>query len=901
MSLLRPWRRDPFLAKAESRLRRLRFEPLEDRRVLTVATVDTELDVVDLNDGMTSLREAIFTANTLDGPDTIQFDASLSGKTIFLEHGELVVEDELSIVGPGQDLLTIDAQGLSRVIRATDIPFPVSLSVSGLTITGGVGPSSGNGSGGGILGDALELDRVTVTGNSTAFGPGGGISADTLVLIDSIVTGNHTSGDGSPGGGVFTSGALRMEGSRIESNNTSGDSSDGGGVFVGSFLDPTAIERSTIRSNWTSGSFSSGGGLYSGRDFRAPTFVTSSVISGNQTRGGFSAGGGVYSRNGALNINDSSISGNSAVASRNGGPYGGGGIFGYDVFLTGSSVDGNYTLGTEAEGGGVRAGGDVTLVGSTVSNNRTTRVFSPGGGLYVSGDLEVIRSTISSNRAEGASRGGGAHVLGVASLHQSTVTGNYAAESFLGGGGLSVPNGSLTIEGSIVAGNSTSSAFGGDIASFFGDTRYSIIGDSFDWSGAPDEAQTPDENGNLVGRSFGGGEIDPVLGPLANHGGPTQTHAPLAGSPAIDMGDPGFVPTARSIAMAGTATQSSTYVPFFSTEFEHSPYRAIDGELNIGFSNTEPAITSPIDTSPSWRLGFTSDYFFEEVVLHNEMLNVLDYNSLMRDITVEVLGVDGAVLFTSELLNPENVLGGGQHRKGPALLTVDLVAETGGAVQGRAIRVSRTPDPDLSGTMGFGNEFEQNALLLEEVEVFGFSAADQRGGLYSRVVGGRIDIGSFEVQPQHADFDGDGDVDLFDMLAQQRGFGTAAPDAVKADGDADGDLDVDADDQAAALNALGAGSLPEDTAPMALAGEQPVAQASGLENVLLMGAEKATAAEPVEVAVALEQPVDAALSSLAVDNEPAVGAPEASLIDEDEPGELVDLSFDAWDAPGGLV
>ena len=63
-------------------VRRLRLEALEARHLLAVATVDTHLDVVDINDGLTSLREAIFAANTLSGPDTIDFDESLAGETM---------------------------------------------------------------------------------------------------------------------------------------------------------------------------------------------------------------------------------------------------------------------------------------------------------------------------------------------------------------------------------------------------------------------------------------------------------------------------------------------------------------------------------------------------------------------------------------------------------------------------------------------------------------------------------------------------------------------------------------------------------------------------------------------------------------------------------------------------
>src|SRR3954453_23737425 len=86
--------------------RRLQIERLEDRYVLSVATVNTALDVVDLSDSVTSLREALFFTNTLIEHDTIQFDASLAGQSIKLTLGELTIKDSLTINGLGQNVLT---------------------------------------------------------------------------------------------------------------------------------------------------------------------------------------------------------------------------------------------------------------------------------------------------------------------------------------------------------------------------------------------------------------------------------------------------------------------------------------------------------------------------------------------------------------------------------------------------------------------------------------------------------------------------------------------------------------------------------------------------------------------------------------------------------------------------
>src|SRR5262245_17248179 len=75
--------------------RRLGIEPLEDRRLLSI-TVNTLGDTVDLNDGVLTLREAIFAANTVPGADTIDFAPSLTSggpATILLTHGELAITD----------------------------------------------------------------------------------------------------------------------------------------------------------------------------------------------------------------------------------------------------------------------------------------------------------------------------------------------------------------------------------------------------------------------------------------------------------------------------------------------------------------------------------------------------------------------------------------------------------------------------------------------------------------------------------------------------------------------------------------------------------------------------------------------------------------------------------------
>src|SRR5262249_32998590 len=126
----------------------------------------------------------------------------------------------------------------------------------------------------------------------------------------------------------------------------------------------------------------------------------------------------------------------------------------------------------------------------------------------------IINSTISGNSGK---KGGGINGAGTVTIRNSTIAGNSAGS----GGGIYQTSGSLPIRTSTVAGTS------GDIASALTGTpatSYNLIGAAASAGGL-----TNGVNGNIVG-------ITPRLGPLANNGGPTRTHALLAGSPAIDAG-----------------------------------------------------------------------------------------------------------------------------------------------------------------------------------------------------------------------------------------------------------------------------------------------------------------------------------------------------------------------------
>ena len=161
------------------RSRTPRFELLEDRRMLSLGaipatepdsrTADTTFFVSTLIDeddgdygpGDLSLREALSLAAQQPGGDVILFDPSLNGGTITLVLGQLVIDSNVEVLGPGSDQLTIDADGKSRVFCVAE---GVIAQISALTITGG----NTRGSGGGVYNSgAVTITAAAITDNST--------------------------------------------------------------------------------------------------------------------------------------------------------------------------------------------------------------------------------------------------------------------------------------------------------------------------------------------------------------------------------------------------------------------------------------------------------------------------------------------------------------------------------------------------------------------------------------------------------------------------------------------------------------------------------------------------------------------------------------------------------------
>jgi CSLREA domain-containing protein len=266
-------------------------------------TVDSTADTPDANPGngvcataagTCTLRAAIMEANALAGVDTIGFNA-----TGTINIGSLLpgIAGGLTISGPGASALSVAGSGTGSVLV---INAGVTATVSGLTVTGGVGSGAGGNAGGGIDNEGmLTLTRARVVANTAQFG--GGIydapGAD-LVLVESTIDGN-TAASGF-GGAIYNVGGgttVTITGSTI-----SGNTSFNGAINapVGTSL---SITNSTISGNTGTGT-GAVGGILGG----ANVTVTSSTIYGN-------VGIGVFGSKLSNSIVDSCGSGGGAAVS----------------------------------------------------------------------------------------------------------------------------------------------------------------------------------------------------------------------------------------------------------------------------------------------------------------------------------------------------------------------------------------------------------------------------------------------------------------------------------------------------------------------------------------------------------------------------------------------------------
>jgi predicted outer membrane repeat protein len=456
-----------------------------------------------LDAGPGSLRQAL--TDTPTG-GTVDFQADLTG-TILLTTGQLEVTQDLSISGPGSGVIMVSGNNASRVFH---VEAGVHLAISGLSIVDG----TVTGDGGGILNSGtLTVTDATISENSAGV-EGGGIDNEgngTLTVTGSLISGNTA----PSGGGIQNDGIMTMTACPVSNNTAVG----GGGINSNGTLSLTA----SVICNNNAGD--EAGGLFVG----GSTTISTCLISGNSASGSdsFVEGGGM-----ALNTPP-----------------------GNSVTISSCTISDNSASGPEfVEGGGIWNDGlsPVTFINSTISGNVALGglggSFACGGGIFDdSTAVNLVSCTFSGNSAPGGGGGAIYASLDTVTVMNCTISGNSAGYA----GGLSFLQGftapPITLANTIVAGNAGAvdyDAFSDiDVEGTLNSQGHNLIGNG---SGASGYAPS-----DLVGTAFN--PIDPVLGPLQDNGGSTQTMAVLAGSPALNAGDPAQlgVPDQRGVVRTG--------------------------------------------------------------------------------------------------------------------------------------------------------------------------------------------------------------------------------------------------------------------------------------------------------------------------------------------------------------
>jgi hypothetical protein len=295
---------------------------------------------------------------------------------------------------------------------------------------------------------------------------------------------------------------------------------------------------------------------------------------GHAAMGGSVGGGCIYSA-ANVTLSHSTVTQCRAYAPADSGAdaFGGGiatngKLFVFYSRITGNDADARHS-GGDALGGGATVAGDFVAKYSTVSNNSAlgTPNHQGGGGLALGANVTITNTTISGNDAYGT--GGGIYTIGsggaaTATITNSTISGNHARQA--AGAFLNLPS---TIRNSTIAFNNspvqTQTASGAltlsaNQQSIAVNLQSNMIANNTDYTGGFSHnndlskidsvhAVTISGTANLVRAPAAGtvgslplGTITgvcPLLGPLRNNGGPTQTHALLPQSRGVDEGNDG--------------------------------------------------------------------------------------------------------------------------------------------------------------------------------------------------------------------------------------------------------------------------------------------------------------------------------------------------------------------------
>ena len=315
-----------------------------------------------------ALRAAVTLANQTAGQDIIVFAPGIT--SITLTEGQIEITESLTITGAPGQVVTLSGNNASRVFAVIDPgeTFP-TLRLEHLVIENGRTTA---------LGSAF-VDAPFVNCSSNT-GQGGAVCSEGSVeLFETIVRNNVTVGRAADGGGIWAAGDVVLQFSSVLGNTIGGqaiDGDDASGGGIASAFGEVVCSDSRISDNQSIDIDSQGGGVLS-----IGFFANNCIVSGNQA----GSGGGIFASQ--IDIASSTIAGNTAG-------FNGGGILASASFI--SSLGESF--------------GALQIVNSTISGNQA--LDGRGGGIRwiapdntddvdgdESPDARIANSTITANSA----------------------------------------------------------------------------------------------------------------------------------------------------------------------------------------------------------------------------------------------------------------------------------------------------------------------------------------------------------------------------------------------------------------------------------------------------------------------------------------------------------------------
>jgi len=512
--------------------------------------------------GVGSLRDAVFEA---ESGDEIRFSLP-NNSVITLTSGEIAIPEAKDLTIDGGDVtnLSISGNNASRIFNLKSNSSSVNqFTLKNLTLANGTATSQLNPDnshtdpsqrGGAIVvsgsASTLTVDNVTFNDNSASRG-GGAIysSTDTkLIVLNSQFNRNNGQGSNEErAGGAIT---FRGPDELIVKNSEFIDNTGVNGGAINTVHGKLTIENSQFINNTSDGVYDPsqpstnpgnpqtdsgkvrgyGGAVYVDSAHESTLETTGyiriygSVFEGNQGKGNGGAAY-LYTIPGDQVIIDSSSFKNNQISAL--------------TLKPGATLPPGYVL-APGNGGAINQTSDAdiganenfSVTNSTFANNTAT---SQGGGIWKNvSPTSIINNTFVGNRAEDLSNptstsviGGGLALYGPATLTNNTIANNFA--KFIGGGLAADSATGVTVNNTI---------FYNNVADRGGSTTKTGAHTNRLLTNGQNNIQFPDRT--LASTDFlavvGIQVIDPLLGPLQNNGGPTETMEPLPGSPAIDTG-----------------------------------------------------------------------------------------------------------------------------------------------------------------------------------------------------------------------------------------------------------------------------------------------------------------------------------------------------------------------------